>query len=282
VVALRLFYRFVCRALELIVLRFRSVEAKDVELVVLGHQLAVVPRQVDRPRFDGSDRAGLGAFSRVLPGRRWSALVVQPATVLAWHGRLVARRWSYPDRRRGRPATAPGRRPAGGAHGRGEPDVGFSAYPRRTGRARPSAGAVDDVWSILGRTGVDAAPGRSGPTWSQLLASQANTMVAGDVPTGDTGLFTQVSVLVFIQHATRRVYLAGITAQPTGRWATQRARELPERLSGHRFLIPDRDTTFTDRVDAVLAADGVWVITAPPQAPRANGIGERVIGTLRR
>jgi hypothetical protein len=89
-------------------------------------------------------------------------------------------------------------------------------------------------------------------------------------------------VLVFIQQATRRVYLAGITVHPTGRWVTHRARELPERLSGHRFLIRDRDTTFTNRFDAVLAAAGVWVIKASPQAPRANAICERVVGTLRR
>jgi putative transposase len=106
--ASRLFFRFVRRLLELLVLRLRTASAKDVELVVLRHQLSVLRRQVPRPRVDDADRAVLALFSRVLPRSRWQALLVRPETLLRWHRRLVARRWTYPKRGPGRPLTTNG------------------------------------------------------------------------------------------------------------------------------------------------------------------------------
>jgi hypothetical protein len=175
--------------LGLTVLRFRRVEDKDVELLVLRHRLAVLGRQVDRPRFDGSDRAVLGTFSRVLPRTRRSALVVQPATVLAWHRRLVARRRTYPRCRRGRPSAA---------SAVARPVVRMAAENPTWGYRRIHGELVglghqlapSTVWSILRPAGIDAAPRRSGPTWSQFLAPQAKTIVACDFLTVDTVLFT--------------------------------------------------------------------------------------------
>jgi hypothetical protein len=93
------------RVLELVLLCFRSADAKEIEILVLGHQLAVQRRQHPRPRLQPKDRALLAALSRLLPRARWSVFLVRPETLLRWHRRLVARRWTYPTTRSGRPAV---------------------------------------------------------------------------------------------------------------------------------------------------------------------------------
>jgi hypothetical protein len=91
------------RALELILLCFRSAEAKEIEILVLRHELAVLRRQHPRPRLQPTDRALLAALSRLLPRIRWSVFLVRPVTLLRWHRRMVARRWTYPSTSIGRP-----------------------------------------------------------------------------------------------------------------------------------------------------------------------------------
>src|SRR5258708_31004845 len=91
------------RLLELVVLRFRSEREKEIEILLLRHQLRVLERQVARPRLSPADRALLAAFSRALPRRAWGSFFVTPATLLRWHRALVARRWTYPHRTAGRP-----------------------------------------------------------------------------------------------------------------------------------------------------------------------------------
>ena len=93
------------RLLELVLLRFRSEREKEIEILLLRHQLRVLERQVGRPRLSEADRALLAALSQVLPRRAWGSFFVTPATLLRWHRELVARRWTYPHRRPGRPAT---------------------------------------------------------------------------------------------------------------------------------------------------------------------------------
>jgi transposase InsO family protein len=92
------FYRLVRLVIDLLVLRGRCDRSKDVEILVLRHQLAVLKRRVSRPRFEPDDRAILAAFSRVVSRDRWSSFVVTPATLLRWHRRLLAERWTYPHR----------------------------------------------------------------------------------------------------------------------------------------------------------------------------------------
>src|SRR5205085_8945312 len=96
-------YLVVCRLLELIVLFGRGDRTKELEILVLRHEVSILRRQVNRPRLQPHDRLLLAAFSRTLPRRCWKAFVVQPETLLSWHRRLVARRWTYPHRRPGRP-----------------------------------------------------------------------------------------------------------------------------------------------------------------------------------
>jgi transposase InsO family protein len=95
-------------------------------------------------------------------------------------------------------------------------------------------------------------------------------------------LLRRLYVFVFIEHRTRRLRLAGVTANPTGASVTQRARELCGQLSDMRFLVRDNDTKFTESFDAVFAAEGIEVIRTPIAAPQANAVCERVVGTLRR
>lgn len=172
----RFMYRAVRCAAELLVLRCRAVEEKDVEILVLRHQQAVLRRQVMRPVFDDADRAVLSLLSVVLPRQRWSVFLVQPATVIGWHRRLVARRWTYPQRRRGRPRTAAEIQRLVVRFAQQNPRWGYrrihGELVRLGYRVAPST-----VWEILQRTGMDPAPRRVGPNWRQFLTAQAQAVV---------------------------------------------------------------------------------------------------------
>jgi putative transposase len=105
-VILSLCYTVLLSVLQVILLRFRSRESKELEIMVLRHELVVLRRRVARPPFTSADRAFLAALSRLLPRDRWTAFMVTPATLLRWHRWLVTRRWTYP-RRVGRPPINP-------------------------------------------------------------------------------------------------------------------------------------------------------------------------------
>jgi putative transposase len=142
------------------------------------------------------------------------------------------------------------------------------------------------VWEILTAAGLDRAPRRAGPTWRQFLTAHATGIITCDFFTGDTLTLHRLSVLVFIEHGTRRLHVVGVTANPIGTWVAQAARnlayDLGTRLNELRFVIRDRDTTFTTAFDAAFAANGMQIITSPAQAPQANTICKRLIATLRR
>jgi putative transposase len=146
--------------------------------------------------------------------------------------------------------------------------------------------AASTVWQILHAARIDPAPRRAGPTWKQFLTAQARGVIAADFVHVDTVLLRRVYALVVIEHGTRRAHLAGVTANPDGSWTTQAARnllmDLGQRAASLKFLIRDRAGQFTSSFDAVFTAEGVRIVASPPQAPKANAICERLIGTLRR
>jgi putative transposase len=134
--------------------------------------------------------------------------------------------------------------------------------------------AASTVWQILHDAGIDPTPLRAGPTWRQFLIAQARGILAVDFVHVDTVLLRRIYALIVIEHGTRRVHLAGITANPDGAWTTQAARnllmDLGARATSVKFLIRDRAGQFTCSFDAVFTAEGIRILASPPQAPRAK------------
>jgi putative transposase len=243
--------------------------AKDVELLVLRHQVAVLRRQVRRPDLEPADRVVLAALSRLLPRPRWAAFFVTPATLLRWHRQLIARHWTYPHTVPGQPPVSTQVRDlvlrlaaenASWGHRRIQGELVGLGYQI----------AASTVWKILHRAGVDPAPRRAGPTWKQFLTTQAHTILSCDFFTVDTVFFQRLYVLFFLELATRQVHVVGVTAHPTGVWVTRQARNLlmtlDERADQLRFPLHKRDTKFTAAFDAVLTVAGMEIIRTP-QAP---------------
>ncbi|ONH25501.1 integrase core domain-containing protein [Pseudofrankia asymbiotica] len=258
-------------------------DEKDVEIAVLRHQIAVLRRQVARPRYSPSDRVLLASLAQLLPRPRWSTFLVTPATLLRWHRELVRRHWTHPQRRHGRRLE--------GATvqlvlrlARENPRWG---YLRIVGECRKLQVLVSatSVRNILRRHGLGPAPRRdAGPSWSQFLRSQARGVLACDFLTIDTVTLARLYVLFFVEFDRRHVWLAGVTAHPTATWVTQQARNLTYHLGDagpYRFLIRDRDAKFVRGFDDVFADEGIRIIKTPVRAPRANAYAERWVRTVR-
>jgi putative transposase len=257
---LRLLYLLFCQVLRWFALLARSSAAKDAELLVLRHEVAVLRRQVTRPRVDRADRAVLAALARLLPRPAWRGLFVQPATLLRWHRDLVRRRWTYPHQR-GRPPVSAEIRSLVLRLARENPTWGYRRIHGELCRLgyRDRIGA-STVWTILQRTGIDPAPRRSAASWRQFLRVQAASVLAVDFFTVDTVFLQRVYVLFAIEVANRRVHVLGVTPHPAGEWVAQQARNLvmnlEEGIGRFRFVLRDRDTKFTSAFDAIFAARG--------------------------
>jgi putative transposase len=226
-------------------------------------------------------------LSRLVSRRRWPEVFpVTPATILRWHRDLIARKWDYTSRRKpGRPSTGASVKALVVRMARENPAWGHRRIQGELSRLGHAI-AASTVWEILHAAGIDPAPRRPGPTWREFLAAQANAIIACDFLVVETLLLKRLYVLMFIEHGTRRLHVAGVTARPTGAWAVQQARnlamDLDDRLSTLRFLIHDRDPVFTAAFADVFKVEGLRIITTLPRTPRMNAICERVIGTLRR
>jgi putative transposase len=259
----------------------RSEFAKDIELLVLRHQLVVLGRQQTRPSFRAADRAFLTALARLLPRRR-RQLIVTPQTLLRWHRELVRRKWTQPRRAPGRPPVDDRVQELVLRFARENPRWG---YPRIAGellklglRVSPST-----VRRLLLAAGLEPAPRRSGPSWREFLHQQAATTLACDFFTVETISLRRVYALFFIEVGSRRAHLAGCTTNPTGAWVTQQARNLSftGALERMRFLIHDRDSKFSAAFDEVFRSEGIKVIHTPIRAPQANAYAERFVRTVR-
>ena len=281
-------YRLIRCLVGLLAVLVRSDLSKDAELLVLRHENQVLRRQLrGRLRWDHADRLWLAALSRLVSRRRWPRVFpVTPATLLRWHRDLVARKWDYTSRRRsGRPSTGTAVKALIIRMARENPAWGHRRIQGELARLGHAI-AASTVWEILHAAGIEPAPRRAGPTWREFLADQAHAIIACDFLVVETVLLKRLHVLVFIEHGTRRVHLAGVTAHPTGAWAVQQARnlamDLDDRLGALRFLVHDRDPLFTTAFGEVFKAEGLRIVTTLPRTPRMNAICERVIGTLRR
>jgi putative transposase len=278
-------YVLAYRLFELVVLLVRRDSSKELEILVLRHQLAILRRQTRRPQFTPSDRFLLTALSRVLPRRSWHALSVTPETLLRWHRRLVARRWTYPHRPPGRPPIEQPVRELILQLARENSNWG---YVRIVGELRKLGITVSAtlVRNVLKRAGLPPAPQRDQPDWRTFLRQHAATTLACDFFTVDTVWLRRLYVLFFISIGTRRVEYLACTSNPDGRWMIQQARnlimDLDERGLRTRFLIHDRDTKFTRAFDGILQGDGIAIIRTPIRAPNANAYAERWVGSVRR
>jgi putative transposase len=273
------------RVMALVLLCFRSSDFKELEIVVLRHELAVLRRQVSRPALRPADRAFPTAASRLLPRARWRAFFVTPETLLAWHRLLVARRWTYPGRRPGRPKVSRDVRELVLRLARENPRWG---YQRIAGELHGLGVQISptSVRRILAAAGLGPAGARNGLSWRQFIRGQAQSIIACDFFTVDTISLRRIYVLFFIELSTRRVHLAGLIEHPDGPWTAQQARNLvfslSERARPLEFLVRDNHGKFTRAFDTVFNTEGIRVIHTPVRAPKANAVAERFVGTVRR
>jgi putative transposase len=223
-----LVYLIVRSVLGLLVVLFRRDLSKDAELLVLRHENAVLRRHVGRVRYEPADRAWLSALARLIPRRRWSEVFpVTPATLLAWHRKLAAKKYDTSKRRKpGRPPTIRSIARLAVRLAKENPLWGYRRIQGELTKLGVTV-APSTVWQILHAAGIDRAPRRTGPTWRQFLHAQAAGILAVDFLHVDTVLLKRIYVLVFIEHSTRRMHIGGVTASPTGERTVSRPATSP-------------------------------------------------------
>jgi transposase InsO family protein len=197
----------------------------------------------------------------------------------------VKRRWTYPKHGPGRPPTRPTIRALILRLATENPTWGYRRIAGEiAGLGRKVAPAT--VWAILKKAGFDPAPQRGDLTWAQFLKAQASGILACDFFSVETITLARLYCFAVVEHATRRVHVLGVTANPTTGWVAQQARNLMlnlgDRAEDFQFLIRDRDSKFTALFDEVFKAEGIGVVLTAPQAPRMNAIMERWVGSVRR
>jgi putative transposase len=261
----------------------RQRRSKELEILVLRHELAILRRQTRRPKLNRADRALLAALSRSLPRPLWAGFPVRPDTLLRWHRQLVAGHWTYPHTGPGRPPLDSSLRTMILRLAEENPHWG---YRRIVGELKGVGISVSatSVRKVLLEAGQPPAPERTHSSWRTFLRAQARSVLACDFLTVDTVVLQRIYVLFFISLATRRIEYIACTSTPDGRWTAQQARNLVMQLGDgqpFRFVIHDRDSKFSHVFDEVFRSEGIKVIKTPVQAPNANAFAERWVRTVR-
>jgi transposase InsO family protein len=260
----------------------RGLHVKDIELMVLRHELEILRRQVARPKLGMADRALLAATACHPPRSSRSLLLVTPRTLLRWHRALVRWKWRQPAGRRGRPQLSAEIRELVLRLARENPRWGHRRICGELGKLGLRISPTS-IRRLLADARLLPAPRRSGPSWREFLRAQAASIVACDFFTVESAFLRRYYVLFFIAHASRRVWLAGCTRNPTGEWVTQQARNFGLDLSDEdvRFVIRDRDSKYGGSFDEVFRGSGIRTVKTPVRAPKANAIAERFVRTVR-
>jgi putative transposase len=260
----------------------RSRRSKELEILLLRHELAILRRQTGRPHLTRVDRALLAALSRSLPRPAWTSFPVKPETLLAWHRQLVARRWTYPHKKPGRPPLEQSRRTLTCDSTRENPHWG---YRRIVGELKGLGITVSptSVRKVLLAAGLKPAPERNAPFLAGISCGSRRRArsPATSLPSRQ---LQPIYVLFFISLATRRVEYIASTSSPNGSWVAQQARNLLMQLGEDqpfRLLIHDRDKKFSHAFNEVFHSEGIEVIRTPSRAPNANAYAERWVRTLR-
>ena len=272
-----------------------SEQEKELEILVLRHQLVILQRKLDKPvkptRIEKLILAVLTVRLKQISHKTTSQLgeiirIFRPETVIGWHRELVRRKWTYQHRSQG---------------GRPPLDQELEDLILRLAHENPRWGygkiegellklgyqaSQTTIRNVLNHHGILPASVRGGSIgWRQLMSHYKEQILACDFFTVETLRLQTLYVFFFIEVGTRRVHFAGITDHPNDLWVTQQARQLIWKLDGResrlRFLIHDNDRKFTRRFDTVFASEGYHIIHTPFEAPNANAYAERWVRTVR-